>query len=572
MQGQDKKEILHAYVRVSSDKSAKKDNSIPAQITEGQTIAGRYYLDFQLHREGDLNTGTSATKDDLKNRPVLSKLLEMCETGEVKHIFYTEPDRVVRNPYVALEIKGIFKKNGILFYTDGRRFDIKNNDEDEFWSDFKNLLSEREIRLKNKRIVRTLHESARKGKWSGGVMLPYGYRRQEIKVYGGDEIKKIESGPLEFHPDERQIVLKMYRLSLEGKGSPTIARILNEEGVLTKGRKNLPNGIKLKVRGGAEIRIVKPENLIWRPNTVLTILKNPLYKGERHYKGEVFQIEPMIEPDMWEKVQSNLRINSNNSGRNNKVHFYLLKGLIVCKKCNKGLYGIIKPKRNMRVYYCVSKRSKECDMKSVNIERLDELVWDHLKNSNVLFSKAIENYGEQSEIDVVGELEKKIKALNRKIDENKVEQKLILNLYGKQKISEDRFDERNNELLKIEGEFVSELNSASTELKFVLSKKQETHDFADFIAKATFDIDNKSQEEKKEILNRYVKQIIVDYDKKSLKHTITLELNFGFVTEKYSLNANGWAWEGYQLKEEASSLDSNLEKIELDPIATQQHR
>lgn len=274
-----KKEILHIYVRVSGDKSAKMNNSIPAQREAGIQTAKRNNMEYRIHREGDINTGRSATKDDLRNRPILQKLLDLCKAGEVKHIFYTEWDRLARTRQIAANILEIVKEFGILLYDSRSVYDIKNNPQHELMLGINSVLSQHEIRQKNERIVRSLGESAKKGNWSGGVMLPYGFRRERIPVYVDNQINRVVSGVLEIHPEESKIIQRIYNLSLQGKGGGKIADILNNEGVLTRGRKSLSKGLKLKNRRTGEPRIIKPENIIWRSATILGILKKylPIY-------------------------------------------------------------------------------------------------------------------------------------------------------------------------------------------------------------------------------------------------------------------------------------------------------
>ncbi len=551
-----KKEELHIYIRVSGDKSAKKDNSPPAQEETGLRIGNTYNLIPIIQREGDENTGTSATADNLDNRPVFKGLLEGCEKGVVKHIFCTEWDRLARNEKIGAYIKGIFKKYGILFYDSHNIYDIKNNPTHELMLGISNVLSMHEIRLKNERVVRTLEQSAKKGKWSGGVMLPYGFRRQSIKIFDGDEIIKIESGPLEFHPDEVLIIIKIFKMSLEGIGTATIAKNLNEEGVPTRGRKSLVNGLKLKDRLTGEVRHVNQEDIIWRPNTILSILKNPIYKGHRRYKGLILPVTPMIEVSLWEAVQKNLKNNSILAGRNNKVHFYMLKGFIRCEKCGKGMYGIIKPKRSMRVYSCVSKRHKECNMRSINIDRLNEVVWTNFKESNILLVKAINELGTGIDEKKIKELEHYVKTYYNQISSIKDQQNTLLTLATKRIFSDEQLTQKNNEFIEEIGNLEGKIQSAINELKFLQSKKDLQFPNIKVFEDLNSDLDSKTDIEKRELLKNYIHQIRIGFDEKANTHIVKVIFNLELKLAPwiYEIPKKGLGWHPIGIEKEDGGI------------------
>lgn len=353
-------DILHIYCRVSTDTQTR-GHSMQAQRKLGVECAGRLGLQYEVHEE----PGASGAHDDVGNRPILGRLLELCDEGQVKHIFVTELDRLTRSPILQHKIKRIFVDNGCLIHTTSTVIDL-NDEEAEFSTDLTALLSRRENTIRAKRSKRGLKEAALKGKWIG-VILPYGYR-------------KTTSGILEPDQEEQNAYMEMVNLCLAGHGTNSIAHILNGRGIPTRCKKVLSRGTKVVNKYTRQVRQVSNSEFVWKPGTVYCILTNPLYKGQRRYKGELIPFPPLVDESKWSMVQVQLKKNKHFGLNNAAKHFYLLKGLLRCQ-CGCNLYGRIKPKDGENYYMCSSKRTHSCGLRSVNIDRLDTLVWDAVMNN-----------------------------------------------------------------------------------------------------------------------------------------------------------------------------------------------
>ena len=135
-------------------------------------------------------------------------------------------------------------------------------------------------------------------------------------------------------------------------GTRTIANRLNERGVPTR------------------------KNKMFRPHTVQSVIKNPLYKGKRIFSGEVFKSPAIVNSEYWQKVNDNLENNRTHSGK--KVEYkYLLKGLLKCSKCGRNYYGRKRSNKRDNFYMCSSKRFSDlnCSSRGINIDILDSLIW-----------------------------------------------------------------------------------------------------------------------------------------------------------------------------------------------------
>lgn len=128
-------------------------------------------------------------------------------------------------------------------------------------------MSRREYKTITRRLIRGRDSSASEGKYISSI-APYGYRR--LKLPG-------EKGyTLEPHPQEAEVVKKMFDLFLHRAGTKQIANVLNDLSVPTR-------------HGGP-----------WSYSTVGQILANPVYMGKirRGWSRQVKSVE-----DGWVKKQ-----------------------------------------------------------------------------------------------------------------------------------------------------------------------------------------------------------------------------------------------------------------------------
>lgn len=483
---------LAIYTRVSSDKQVK-GYSLEAQKKAGIAIAEQNEWNYEIFEEA----GRSAEKETVKERPALIRVLDLAEEGKVEYCFVTELDRLARNPITLAYIKKVFTDNNVKVVTPSQTFDFRDDD-DDFISDLLGLLAKRENRLRVKRVKRAKFEAVLKGRWKGGI-LPFGYKLNSEKRLIPD-------------PEERKIYNLMVKWYLEGKGSDTIARRLIQMAIPTRTEKYDHKRRKCQ----------------WKQGVVLYILKNPIYKGEFHYKGNRIEVPKLISAKKWGLIQEQRRINRNNAKRNTR-RFYLLRGLLCCKKCGRNLFGMVKPKKRMRCYCCLSKRPdplpRFCGLKNVNLDRLDELVWNTtkelVKNSEKL-REAIENKRGNFVVDETL-LEVELESIQRGIKEKDGEIDRILELYGKSKsLSVEELDRKVGELKKQKEDLEREKEKIESKSRDVEVAKRNFDRAEDFMTKEREVIDNSTDQEKREFLVLAVDKIWVDYDEEK-GHSVEIE-------------------------------------------------
>ncbi len=513
------KQTLYIYTRVSSVSQVEKGQSLEAQKQEGIKKAKQLQMEYQVFEE----KGKSAWKDDLKNRYVLMELLDYCESGVVGHLFVTEWDRITRNETAQIMIKNILKKYNVIVHTTNQDFDF-NDTEDEFISSLMGILAHRENTLRVKRSRRGMLEAAKKGKWHGGV-TPFGY-----KIVKSDDPAK--DGRLKIDPEEIKWYKQMVEWYIQGVGSFTIANRLNELHVPTRGVISYKNDMVIKDKVlGKRIQIPK-ESMKWNSTTVLRILRSPLYKGELHYENVVAHVPAVISENKWNQIQANRKRNLTFSRRNNLANFYLLRGLLKCKKCGRNLYGRIIEKLNYGAYICTSKiptvKQEPCALKNINMVALDNLVWNSVKdilaNSDTLIESAQEYLSNKST--EYASIQNQVNTIERQITVEKTAKNKLLDLYlTSGGFSKSELDEKSEEY----NARISELNRKREKLINQLSlinNKSAVLDNVEYICNViSRRLDSLSDTEKQQILRQLIEKIIINWDKES-GHSIELVFRF----------------------------------------------
>lgn len=511
--------ILHIYCRVSTEIQVATGHSLLAQENAGITKAKSLGLSHRIHVE----KAKSGTSDDVefKNRPVLKALLDLCDEGFVTDIFVTEQDRLSRSPLATFFIKRILIENNINLHTINQTIHLQDP-EQSFVADLTSLLAKRERDIFVKRSKRGVIEAAKKGRWPG-VILPYGYRRDSNRI-------------IEIDPEEAKIYLQMVDLSLAGNGTNTIANRLNELEIETRCKKVLPNGTKVKNKATGLVRQVHNEDFVWRAGTIYCILTNSIHKGERKFKNEIIPIPAIIDNELWERVQLNLKQNKNCSS-NHATHFYLLKGKLRCAKCGANLYGKIKS--DERIYMCSSKRQLFCGLRSLNLDRLNDTIWNLLINNKIRLSEIKDELKSINAPNKLKELNGKKSGIeNQIIAVEKRREKLII-LFEKDKISMEEFENRSITLANEKDELTKMLQLISREIN-QFSKRISLMEKSLKDSEILTTINSWGNNEKKALIDRKIKNIIVYWNESVWQHImeVTVETSGYFVTQYCALKAS----------------------------------
>ena len=182
-----------------------------------------------------------------------------------------------------------------------------------------------------------LLHSAKQGNWGGGNRLPYGYMREGKKLV--------------INPVEEVIIKEIFGMYKQGKGTLSIATLLNGRQVPTR------TGVK------------------WRDKVVYDIVCNPIYCGKRRFKGEILAAPSIITEELFNSVSHIRTSNYSKLGINSKFEYLLNDRLIKCGVCGKSYFAHRRSNGKDSAYKCISIRyGDNCGNTSISIDKLENAV------------------------------------------------------------------------------------------------------------------------------------------------------------------------------------------------------
>lgn len=408
------------YARVSTS-DGKQDYS--RQVDELKIILESHgFLNFDVYAEEI--SGHKKTDERLELQKLLNKIED--NPQYYARIYTSEISRIGRQPTETRKIIDRLTELGVPIYIqslndltlkDGNRNMIMNIIL-QVLIEYANLESE----TFKTRSKSGLLKSAKSGRAGGGKYIPYGYKRDKDKMLVIDE-------------EESLIIKRVFELYKKGNGIKVISNILNQDKIPTRTNKSFPNHtIKFKI----------PKETIsiqWSDKQIHDILKNPIYKGKRRFKGITIESPEIISSDLFDECTE---IMESKTHRNyTTTYTYLLKNLLVCGKCGRNYYAKYKPVKNGdKVYKCSSTLIKghKCDNKGVNIKLIESVFFNEINDSDLVL-KYLKNT-QQLKKDIGNSIEilkHQIEDLKIKIDKKSSEKIRLLDVYLDSGIKKDVF-------------------------------------------------------------------------------------------------------------------------------------
>ena len=421
------------YLRLSRDDGDKEEsNSITGQRELLRDfIRNRPELREYAVRIDDGFTGSNFERPDFK------KMMEDVKEGRTNCIIVKDLSRFGRNYLDAGEyIEKIFPFLGVRFIAVNDNYDSlgEKSASDDLVIPFKNLINEaycRDISVK----VRTQLEIKRKSGQYIGAFAVYGYMKDET-----DKNRLIVD---EYATD---IVRDIFSWKLDGMSPQDIAVRLNQSGILSPMEYKKSLGMRFATSFKANAQAA------WSANSVLRILKNPVYIGvltqgkettpsykvrKRIIKPEdewtviPDSHEPIIRREDFESVQKVLTLDTRRSPNDSNVQ--LFSGMVFCGECGASMVRKTVPSGNKKyVYYVCSahKQDKSCASHGMRDTALEEVVLETVKQyiRDVIDLDDILSMTDTAPLRTA-EAQKVQRQLDKKRSEHERLQKLLMSLY-----------------------------------------------------------------------------------------------------------------------------------------------
>ena len=415
--------------------------------TESESISNqRLLIKSFLKKQKDLKFVCEKVDDGYSGsnfeRPAFKELMEDVKNGKVDCIIVKDFSRFGRNfTEVGRYIQEIFPFMGVRFISINDNYDsIKTNSSEELMIPFKNLLNDAFLRDISTKIRTQLDAKRQNGDFIGSFAT-YGYLKDP------DNKNKLVV-------DEyaSKIVEQIFKLKLEGYTHNKIAEKLNDAGILCP--MEYKKHIGLNFKSGFKTN----GNAKWNHNTIIRILKNPIYIGvleqgkstTLNYKTKIKvqkekekwlvcenNHEPIIDKNVFDNVQKLMLSDTRVAPNTDKVA--LLSGLLFCGDCGRSLvrknYGT-KDKRY--IYYVCSGavNGTGCTKHSTRDIVLEETI---LKSIKMHIKILMDTEKVLETIKNLPYTEREIKKIDSNINDNKKEIALLQE--KKLKVYEDFKDE-----------------------------------------------------------------------------------------------------------------------------------
>ena len=518
------KDTLHIYSRVSTKGQSEKGMSLNEQKSKGIELSKRLGMKYKIYDEG----GKSSYTDDLLNRPILLRLIDGFKDGSVKNIYVKDFDRLSRKGvgwYVIL--RDIEKFNITVYVGEGNKYDI-----DDVYDKLMFTIMSGVTQFDNEQRKRRLHLNKIR-KFNEGYYIhsttPFGYEKYEVGV--GKKLKE--------NVEESKIVKTIYNLFSKGKTVKDIQTYL------------LKNNIKSPLG-----------NFEWGLQSIHNTLQSRTYIGEVSFLDNSSKTEyknkckRLIDDKLWFSVQKRFTDYYDEQQQKRKqTHTYLLTSFLYCGVCGYRMRGRKNPKKYENIYYCGTKEegwrnSKHrggCDRKrskSVNIDRLDEVVWNEVL-STLKESKVLREMRKKSITMVEGEKGEDLvkEQLKIKKKEKKEFEKERTNLQKKESKLWEYFvngsfenDEEFNKLLKMSKKNIWEINSQIEELDVFMSRLYESKRWIDWLQIYMDKVDEweglTDLKLKKDLLQQYIEKVDIQYDTNDLLHKVSIHLRLHLFNDK----------------------------------------
>ena len=481
--------MIGIYCRISKEKEQGKDRSIDDQRLLGIELANKLGVEYEIYIDEGLS-GTLA----INERPALFKLVQDCEDNKINMFYYYDNSRLERDPETYIILSKLFIKKKVKCYTNSG--EVVLNPESILLGTVMSAFNKFYVEITKQKVKSVLKRNAENGRVH--AISPYGYKKDDNNLMVIDEV-------------QAEIIKRIYALSLSGIGTKKIGNILNLE--------NVPTAYNLIAKGGTlsvknkytnKITTRDKSKITWAGGTIQRILTNTIYKGIRTFAGVEYECPAIFDKHYWQKVNDNLKNNSNTTGVSTE-HKYLLKGLLRCGRCGRNYYGRTRVNNKDNYYMCSSKRitNYNCGNRSLNIDILDDIIWSKFIGNGEL-TKLIElHYSNINTSDIVVEIQAEIKAFESKLKANDTSKNKLVELVLNEVFSNAEIKTKMNGL-RIERDI---LETKIYNLKEQLVSYNDSNNSLNGILKdLNFNVRNVGFNDKKDILNKYIKDVVIYYD------------------------------------------------------------
>jgi site-specific DNA recombinase len=367
------------YTRKSTEEGLDQEfNSLQAQREAAEAfIKSQRHLGWTLlphHYDDGGFTGGNI------ERPALKRLLEDIDAQHVDCVLVYKVDRLSRSLLDFARLMDQFDQRDVSFVSVTQQFNTTSS----LGRLTLNILlsfAQFEREIIGERTRDKMSAARRKGKWVGGIPV-LGY---DINPLGGR---------LVINETEAARVREIFGLYAKTRSLATVVAELERRQWIAKSWTTKHGSVRV----GSS----------FTKTTLLRFLTNAIYVGKVEHKGTIYpgEHEPIVEPALWEEINSELR--AARRGPNNVIRIKqnaLLKGILFCRTCNQPMVPTYTSKGERRYRYYVCRTAQQegwnaCPTKSIGARVIEESIVTQLRS--VLGTDTARNQLQVSNADWLG--------------------------------------------------------------------------------------------------------------------------------------------------------------------------
>lgn len=361
------------------------------------------------------------------DRPDGRRLMQDAELGRFDMVLVYKLDRLGRTLRNLLDAHDELEAHGVAIKSANEPFDT-STDLGRLVFQLLGSLAEFERNTIVRRTTDGKNRATSEGRYIGGV-VPLGYDLTPERRFVPSE-RPVDGLGL----TEAAFVHDLFERMAAGSTTYAECDRLNALGVPPV--KRYANGVekRIAVRG-------------WRPNRLVEMLRNPLYRGEltihkRDGSTVTGPVPPIVSDVLWQRVQH--RLEANRRRRGNTV--FLLSGILLCGACGRHMQGTTKTtgSRRFRYYGCSGKDKfnrgtdePPCPSPYLRVDDVDRAVWGEVKARFENPEAVREDLAEwlQDQRGAVAQVEMEQQALTRRLVDKDAEKGRITVLFRQGLIS-----------------------------------------------------------------------------------------------------------------------------------------
>ena len=362
--------------------------------------------------------------ETITDRPMMIKLLEDIEKGDIDYVVVVEPQRLSRGSFGDIDkIVNTFKYTDTKIATLTKTYDLNNKFDRKYF--------EQEL-LRGNDYLEYVKDTLKRGKIRSVEDGLYAFSKPK---FGYDKLK-LKKGYTLVPNADAQSVRYIFEVFNDGLGTTEVAKHLIELGIKSQtGKPWTPHMVRNILTSDIYVGIVT----YGRRETKRTMKDGEIVASRPWNKDEYIKAkgihEHIIPQEVFDKAQDLLKSRAGKTVRGDRTIKNPLAGLIKCRYCGCNMVRRPYDKRPVPTLIC---RTIGCNNVSSDLDLVEKRVIELLDKHLTDYKFYVENYEEQIKT-ATATLDRSVKKIDKEITSLKADLQNALIKYNRSKITEEEY-------------------------------------------------------------------------------------------------------------------------------------